>query len=98
MEDFNFDEWAELYKTNPVEFEQRRKNLLEKTILGAPTRCRTKLRLLQMECDAYHKSLDPIAATVAITKLMLGRANELRYQLESLKASLNVFDKVDKTQ
>lgn len=97
MGNFDFDEWANLYKTDPVEFEHRRKNLLESLILTAPVSCRNKLRLLQMECDSYHDTLSPIDATVAITKLMLGRANELQYQLQSLKSSINTYNKlVDK--
>jgi hypothetical protein len=81
---FDFDEWVNLYKNYPEEFELKRKDLLEKEILKVPVSHRNNLRLLQMECDAYHTSLTPLAGTIAITQLMLSRTRLLERKLIEL--------------
>jgi hypothetical protein len=78
MTDFNFDEWANLAKNFPEEFEQKRKEVLEKEIMKAPLERRNKLRMLQMECDAYHHNMQPLAALGEITKMMHGKLEEMR--------------------
>jgi hypothetical protein len=78
MSDFNFDKWANLAKNFPEEFEQKRKDVLEKEIMKAPLERRNKLRMLQMECDAYHFNMAPLAALGEITKLMHGRLEMLK--------------------
>lgn len=78
MTNFNFDEWANLAKNFPEEFEQKRKEVLEKEIMKAPLERRNKLRMLQMECDAYHNNMTPLAALAEITKLMHGRLEMLK--------------------
>jgi len=93
MTNFNFDEWASLYKNYPEEFERKRSALLEAEILKAPIERREKLRMLQMECDAYHNGMTPIAATVAISQLMDDKLNELKSHMESLKPAIDDFVK-----
>lgn len=94
MSDFNFDEWASLYKNYPEEFERKRTALLDAEILKAPIGQREKLRMLQMECDAYHHGMTPLAATVAISQLMDSKLNELKSNMESLQSNLDVLAKL----
>jgi len=92
MTDFDFDEWAELYKTDILEFERRRKELLEDAIQQAPIRQRNMLRILQSECDAIHEANTPIDATVEISKMMierLGRLTEPLTELRSIDKGIN---------
>ena len=78
MSDFNFDEWANLAKNFPEEFEQKRKEVLEKEIMKAPIKNRENLRMLQMECDAYHFGMEPLAALGKIGSLMHSKLEELK--------------------
>jgi hypothetical protein len=78
MSDFNFDEWANLYKNYPEEYERKRKEVLEKEIMKAPLERRNNLRMLQMECDAYHFGMEPLAGLAEISKLMHGRLEMLK--------------------
>ena len=78
MSDFNFDEWANLAKNFPEEFEQKRKEVLEKEIMKAPVKCRESLRMLQMECDAYHFGMEPVEAMAKIGMMMYNKVDELR--------------------
>jgi hypothetical protein len=78
MSDFNFDEWANLAKNFPEEFEQKRKDVLEKEIMKAPLERRNKLRMLQMECDAYHFNMTPLAALGKIGGMMHSKLEELK--------------------
>ena len=93
MPDFNFIEWASLYKNYPEEFERKRKDLLEAEILKAPVERRNALRMLQMECDAYHNNMTPLAATVAISQLMDSKLNELKDEIISLQTNVEIFSK-----
>jgi hypothetical protein len=85
MDKITFDEWVALYKTNPKEYERKRKEVLDQEILKAPVGQRNRLRLLQMECDAYHNSLPPMEATIEISKLLVQKLEELDKQLQELK-------------
>lgn len=78
MSDFNFDEWANLAKNFPEEFEKKRKEVLEQEIMKAPIKHRDSLRILQMECDAYHNNMTPLEALTEIGKMMYNKVDELR--------------------
>jgi hypothetical protein len=78
MSDFNFDEWANLAKNFPEEFERKRKEVLEKEIMKAPIKCRESLRMLHMECDAYHFSMTPLTALGKIGNMMHSKLEELK--------------------
>jgi uncharacterized glyoxalase superfamily protein PhnB len=78
MTDFNFDEWANLAKNFPEEFEQKRKEVLEKEIMKAPLEKRNALRVLQMQCDAYHFGMEPVEAMAKIGMMMYNKVDELR--------------------
>ena len=81
MINFNFDEWVDLYKNDPGEFERKRKEILEAEILKAPIKNRNKLRLLQIECDAIREIMNPLDAAQA----MLIRAQD---SLKTIKTPL----------
>ena len=78
MTKFDFDEWANLYKTNPAEFEIKRKELLDAEIANAPAACRMQLRLLQIDCDTLRETLPPAEAAKEISKLMLDKVFDLQ--------------------
>ena len=78
MPDFDFDEWAELYRIDPTAFERKRSEVLEETILNAPVEIRNKLRLIQMQCDAAHSEMEPLKAAEAISKLMISKVFDLQ--------------------
>lgn len=82
---FLFNEWVDLYKNDPAEFERKRRTIIELEILKAPIKNRNKLRLIQMECDAYRLQLSALDATIAISGLMLEKIELLKTQLEELK-------------
>lgn len=86
MTNFSFDEWAQLYESDPEAFERKRAALLEETILSAPVEHRAKLRLLQIECDGIRQAMDPMEATVAISEMMIRNLNQLKAPLTQLRA------------
>ncbi len=85
MYKFDFDEWAKLYETDPEAFERKRKEVLEAEIMKAPVENRAMLRILQLECDAAHKTMDPMEATVAISEMMIHKLNQLKAPLTALR-------------
>ncbi len=85
MLNFDFDEWADLYENNPVEFERRRAELLNAEIMKAPEDHRAMLRVLQMECDAIRAVNSPLEATIKISKMMTDRLTILKGQLTALR-------------
>ena len=94
MIEFNFDEWADLYKTHPEEFERKRKDLLDSEIAKAPIANRNDLRMLQMECDAYRQSLLPLEAANEMSKLMVEKVYELQDAFLDLGIACKEFDEV----
>ncbi len=89
MDQFDFDDWALLYKTNPGEFERKRKELLSAVIASAPVESRAILRVIQQECDILHETLDPMHATVEMSKMMAVKVSQLVPHLSSLQDIIN---------
>lgn len=85
MYNFNFDEWAGLYKTDPETFERKRREVLEAEIAKAPVDQRAMLRLIQLECDTAHETMDPLTATAAISEMMIHKVNQLKAPLTNLR-------------
>lgn len=97
MDEFNFDEWANLYKNHPEEFERNRTKVLDDLIQNAPVHCRNDLRLLQMECDVYHNTMTPLAGTVAMTKLMAENMNKMKSAYTELDSAIkDMQQQIDK--
>jgi hypothetical protein len=89
MNNFNFDEWADLYRSNPIEFERRRKQLIEEEIAKAPAEHRPMLRVLQFECDVLRESLEPLEATSAMTQMMVSKLGQMTEPLSKIKDILD---------
>lgn len=89
MNNFNFDEWAELYKTNPALFEIERKNLLNSIINNAPIEHRSKLRLIQLQCDTIRQCMPPLAAAEQMTQMSLNKLKDLNEPLQAIKQVLD---------
>ena len=98
MDDFNFDDWANLYRRSPVEFEQRRKEVIYSEIAKAPAEYRNKLHLLQAECDALSYSLPPLDAASEISKLMMGKVLNLQGSLLDLGTACKEYNNIRKTK
>jgi len=94
MTDFNFDEWASLAKNFPEEFEKKRREVLEKEILKAPIQYRENLRILQMECDAYHNNMEPMAALGAMGAMMHVKLDELNSSCTELAITAGKVNQV----
>ena len=87
MTSFDFDEWAKLYRENPVEFERKRKEFLDAEISKAPEKHRIALRLLQSECDDLCEDLPPMQAAGKMSKLMVNKLTELQTELINLNSA-----------
>ncbi len=88
MYKFDFDEWADLYERDPAEFERKRRQVLDAEIQKAPVEQRLRLKLIQLECDVYHTTLDPMEATAKMTEMLIKKAKELKGPLTSLREIL----------
>ena len=93
MQDFYFEDWAELYQRDPIEFSRKRKQVLTAMIERAPLEQRPMLRLLQMECDVAHETMDPLAATAEMTQMMIHKLNQLVEPLSALKEELDKINR-----
>jgi hypothetical protein len=85
MDKFNFDEWSRLYETDPAEFERRRTEYLNASIMAAPIQNRAAMRMIQLECDTIRKMYPPMEALVKITELLVEKLKHLRANLTELR-------------
>ncbi len=68
----DFDEWLQLYRENPEEFERRRKEVIENAIASAPKEVQRNLRQFQWRIDAERlRHTSPMGSLIAIQKMML---------------------------
>jgi hypothetical protein len=86
MQDFNFDDWAKLYREDPFEFDRQRSIVLAAVIAEAPVKYQQKLYEIQEQCDSLHNTLSPIDATIEMSKLMYSNAGLLQTKLAELGA------------
>lgn len=88
---FNFDEWLDLSKRDPVSFESRRLESIEEFINSVPEDKQHRLRCLQWKIDRVRAKMPtPLAACVAISDMMwdsLDRLNQLYHDCESITSS-----------
>jgi len=71
LPDFNFNEWSNLANTDPEEFERRRQQAIEETILAMPKAKQQRIRGLQWRIDQERKlSKSPIAACIKLSGMM----------------------------
>lgn len=96
MIDFNFDEWKELSETNPVEFERKRKALVEAMINKVPESHRDALLSLQMQCDAIRAAMhdDPLRATSVMLNMASTKLQTLKGPMTSLREIAEDFQEL----
>lgn len=79
----DFEYLSELYKSDPVKFEEIRTQEIEKVIESASDRNKMRLRGLQFQIDAkraIHKD-SPMGSALAVSKMMHESFESLRYHL-----------------
>ena len=83
--DFNFDEWAELAKSDPAEFEERRQQTLRVAVEQAPARHRRKLEgtLFRIEANRA-KAKNPLHHAILASQLMWASFEEMRASLNQV--------------
>jgi hypothetical protein len=68
---FDFDAWVELARQDPQAFEEKRKNIIETAIQGAPEQRQQRLRCLQWKLDKIREtSRTPMMACLQINRLL----------------------------
>ncbi|MDP1619884.1 MAG: DUF3135 domain-containing protein [Candidatus Moranbacteria bacterium] len=74
MKEFDFNEWAELARTDPETFELRRKEAIAEIIDSAPEGGKDTLIRMQWIVDRERASAkDPMSACVKISSMMMNR-------------------------
>lgn len=94
LEKFEFDEWKELYESDPELFDRYRKQLLEHQIAIAPESARPRLQglMFQMEAEA-RRSPTPISYSMRLSAMMMDSFDELRQKLALLTGTKADLDK-----
>ena len=68
---FDFEEWMLLAKSDPEEFEKRRKHVIDDLISSAPEDRQQRLRGLQWRIDSDRKRCsNPLAACIRLSDMM----------------------------
>ncbi len=68
---FDFDQWADLARSNVDEFERRRVRVIEQFIDSCPSSRRRRLRGLQFQVDAERRrARTPLQACLRLSSLM----------------------------
>ncbi len=68
---FNFEEWMNLAKSDPEEFEKRRKEMINNLICSAPAERQQRLRGLQWRIDMERKKCsNPLSACIRLSEMM----------------------------
>lgn len=88
----DFDEWMDLAKNNPDEFEAKRLRKIEAFLSKVPEEKLQRLRGLQWQIDQTRKlAHTPMASCIAISNMMWESAHRLKehhYELVDLATSL----------
>lgn len=72
--EFSFDEWMELWRTDPEAAEAKRRTEVEALINSAPEHLRERLTRLQWRIDQERsRHATPLGAAVALNKMMIDR-------------------------
>jgi hypothetical protein len=72
MTDFDFDEWAKLFRDDPETFEARRLQCIENVIVSAPERMQEKLRKIQWRIDAERaRCKTPYQAALRLNQMLM---------------------------
>jgi len=79
----DFDQWAELASRDPVQFEQKRREVIDEFLQSVSSERRLHLQRLQWRVDRIReRCATPMAATIAISEMMWEAFYDLhdRYQ------------------
>jgi hypothetical protein len=86
----DFNQWAQLAKSDPEAFEAKRAQLIEETILRMPAHKQQRMRCLQWKIDQVRRQAgNPMAACIKISEMMwdsLAGPGGLQEALERLGA------------
>lgn len=86
--DFKFEEWAELYRTNPEVFEIRRLEALRSCIDSADPAHKKALEHTLFKIEMTRKkSQAPLQAALESSKLMWEAFAQLKYNVETLQSA-----------
>ncbi len=82
---FDFDEWVELYRQSPEQFEQRRLNWSRRVIEDAPKSYQRRLSgiLFQINMEK-RRSSNPIQHCMRISQMMWDKFDEMNSGLQAL--------------
>lgn len=82
---FDFDEWAALYKADPEAFESRRKMWNDQLIKKAPAPYQRRLSGLLFQIDMEKKrSKNAMDSCIRISALMWDKFHELKNELQAI--------------
>ena len=85
----DFDAWSKLYREDPVEYERRRAEMLNETIMKAPVEHRNMLRMIKLEVDTIRQMYpDPVEATIRISEAMVAKMKHMKAELTRLREIL----------
>lgn len=91
--DFNFDEWMQLAKEDPAEFERRRKLAIDAEIQAAPKHVQPNLEKLQERLDDIHVRFTPQEAMLRMHELMDCSVEMINRLFTELQTELVSYDK-----
>jgi Protein of unknown function (DUF3135) len=82
---FDFDEWAELYRTDQAAFEERRREAIEQVIGSSSGATRARLLGLQFRIDMEcRRAKTPLGRCIRISAMMWESFAQLRDALNGL--------------
>jgi Protein of unknown function (DUF3135) len=88
---FNFDEWAELYRTDQAAFEARRQEEIERLINSSSEPARARLKGLQFRIDMERRrAKTPLGGCIRISAMMWESFAELRDALNGTAGATSV--------
>ncbi|NNE64290.1 MAG: DUF3135 domain-containing protein [Gammaproteobacteria bacterium] len=99
LESFDFDDWKDLFETDPDLFERYRKKILESQIAMAPESTRPRLQglMFQMEAEAV-RSPTPISYSLRLSAMMMDKFDELRQKLALLSGARADYEAAEQQQ
>lgn len=90
MTHFDFKEWADLYKVDPVAFEQRREAVLEGYVASVDPDRRLALEQTLFKIRMIRqRSKSPLQSAMESSKLMWESFGKMREQVNKLEQELN---------
>jgi hypothetical protein len=85
LDDFDFDTWMQLYKTDPEAFECRREALIKDAISSAPVEQQRRLNGLQFQIDMERRrSNSALQGCMRISSMMWKKCDQMRGKLNEL--------------